>query len=131
MTSLCAPGEGHELGLPTARVLTRTVLLHLLKTQVVQLLLHTELFKFPLEVDDGLLDPLLTLISGFLAVLILTELFIVARPPVSLLLLLYPIDLIFQVKQPVFQVLYHQVLVLELVFHDLKYFVFLHVHVLA
>lgn len=48
-------------------MLTAAVLLQLIQPLIVQVLLKTELFKLPLQVHYGLLDPLLALVSRALA----------------------------------------------------------------
>lgn len=96
-------------------MLARTVLFELFQAQIVQFFVETELLELPLEIDYGLFDPLLAFIAGPLALLVLD--LVPTVPPVPLLVLLDPADLLLEVDEAVSQVLYHHVLALELVFH--------------
>lgn len=99
-------------------MLARTVLFELFQAQIVQFFVETELFELPLEIDYGFFDPLLAFIASPLALLVLD--LVPAVPPVPLLVLLDPADLLLEVDEAVPQVLYHHVLALELVLHNVE-----------
>lgn len=96
-------------------MLARTVLFELFQAKIVQFFVEAELFKLLLEIDYGFFDPLLAFISSPLALLVLD--LVPAVPPVPLLVLLDPTDLLLEVDEAVSQVLYHHILALELVLH--------------
>lgn len=100
--------------------MTRTVLFQFFQAKVIKFFFKSELFKLSLKVNNGLFDPLLTLIAGPLAVF-LFELVIPTISPYSLTaLLLNAVYSFFQVQQTIPQVLDHHIFVFQFILHDFK-----------
>lgn len=82
---------------------------------MVYLLIEPKLLELPLQVHDRILDPLLALVPLMLFIVLL----MFGSLVLDLLLLRYPIDLLFQILKAVSQVLYDHVLAMQFLLHGL------------